>query len=310
MPALFVLATAWLWSLIPLAVKVAYQSFNPAFITFARLAGGTCVFAVLELASGRGLRLPPREAPQALPGPRWIGFRAWILIAGLAIGGDLLLYIWGLRYTTASAATLIVSTDGIMLALLGVLVLRERMSWLKASAGLAALCGLVLVGWNGQDLDALLRSEYLAGNLLVFAGGCCWAVYGLGQRVVARVPGGTLLPVFVVATAMAGLSALTQPAVHSPVRLPAVLSLVYLGLGGTGLAYILLAKGLARLEAATVGLLGSTLPIFTMAEAHVFMGEEITIYLLGGAALVIAGVALVMRHQQLYGAEPSEAAAV
>jgi drug/metabolite transporter (DMT)-like permease len=58
---------------------------------------------------------------------------------------------------------------------------------------------------------------------------------------------------------------------------------------------------MARLEAATVGLVGSTLPLFTMGEAHLFLGEDITAYLAGGAVLTIAGVALVIRHQRVYG---------
>jgi drug/metabolite transporter (DMT)-like permease len=301
MPVLCVLGTVWLWSLIPLAVKVAYQSFNFAFITFSRLALGTAIFATLDLLAGRGLRLPERSAHRRLPGPSGIGTRAWVLIAGVGIGGDLLLYTLGLRFTTASAATLIVSTDGIILALLGVAVLREPMSRFKAAAGVAAFGGLLLVGWNGQDITALLRSEYFLGNAVVLCAACCWAVYALGQRVLATIPGGTLLPIFFVGTALAAGFALTQPAAHSPLRWQALLALLYLGLGGTGLAYILLAKGMAHLEAATVGLLGSTLPLFTMVEAHFLMGEQITVYLLGGAALVIAGVALIMRHQRVHG---------
>jgi drug/metabolite transporter (DMT)-like permease len=303
MPVLCVLGTVWLWSLIPLAVKVAYHSFNFGFITFSRLALGTAAFAVIEVLSGRGIRLPPRHPAQPLPGPACIGHRAWIVIAGLGIGGDLLLYTLGLRYTTASAATLIVSTDGIILALLGVAVLKERMSWLKVAAGLVALAGLILVGWNGQDISALVRSQYFLGNAVVLAAAFCWALYALGQRVLASMPGGTLLPIFFVGTAFAGIAAFSQPITHAAVRWTAVVALLYLGLGGTALAYVLLAKGLARLEAATVGLLGSTLPLFTMAEAHVLIGEQITIYLLGSAVLIVAGVALIMRHQRVYGQE-------
>jgi drug/metabolite transporter (DMT)-like permease len=111
-----------------------------------------------------------------------------------------------------------------------------------------------------------------------------------------------LLPIFLIGTALAAVLALAAPFAHSPIRWPAVLALLYLGLGGTGLAYILLAKGLRRLEAATVGVLSSTLPLFTMAEARLLMGEEITTYLLGAAVLVVVGVTLIMRHQRIYGA--------
>jgi len=301
MAVLYVLGTVWLWSLIPLAVKVAHQSFNFGFIAFARMAVGTCVFAALEMATGRGIRWPSRGRPEEMPGPRRLGLRVWVVIAGLGIGGDLLLYTLGLGYTSASAATLIVSIDGVMLALMGVMVLRERMSWMKAAAALASLGGLILVGWNGQDMSELVRSQYFLGNVIVFCAGACWATYGLGQRVLARTPGASLLPIFLVGTVLAGAVGLSQPIAHSPIHWQQVAAVLYLGFGGTGLAYILLAKGMARLEAATVGLVGATLPLFTMVEAHFLIGEEITIYLMGGAALVMAGVALVMRHQRVYG---------
>ena len=310
MPVLQVLGTVWLWSLIPIAVKVAHESFNFAFIAFSRMALGTLIFAIVELGTKRGLRFPPREKSSPLPGPAWLPPRGWALIAGIGIGADLLLYTLGLRYTSASAATLIVSTDGVILALLAVLVLGERMSRLKAGAGAAALAGLLLVGWNGQDLSSLLASEYLLGNVLVLAAACCWSLYGLGQRVLARTPGGSLFPIFLIGTAIAGVVALFQPPVHAEVDAGAVLALLYLGLGGTGLAYILLVRGMAHLEAATVGLLGSTLPLFTMVEANLALGEQITLYLLGGAGMIIIGVALVMRHERLYGVRwPDESGA-
>ena len=303
MAIIYVLVTVWLWSLIPLAVKVAYQSFNFGFIGFARLSVGLCFFACWELASGRSLRFPSRQAMGRLPGPARLGLVAWVLIAGLGIGGDLLLYALGLRYTTASAATLIVSTDGVILTLLGVVVLRERMSWMKAAAGVAALCGLFLVGWSGQDLAQLLGSKNLVGNIVVFCAGCCWATYGLGQRVLARVPGGNLFWIFLTGTVLATFVSFSQPLTHAPVTWPAVGALLYLGLGGTGLAYVILAKGMARLEAATVGVVGSTLPIFTMIQAHYWLGEQITVYLVGGAVLVITAVLLIVRHQRRYGGE-------
>ncbi len=301
MPVLYVLGTVWLWSLIPLAVKVAYQSFNFGFIALARFAVGTAVFGAVELASGRGVRLPSRRSGSQLPGPPWIGPAGWTIIAGLAIGGDLLLYTLGLRYTTASAATLIVSTDGVLLGMLGVLVLRERRSRLKTLAAGSTLAGLVLVGWNGHDLSALVRSEYFLGNAIVLSAGICWAAYGLGQRVLAGLPGSGLFPIFLVGTAVAGLAAAMQPVAHGPVRWQAVVALAFLGLGGTGLAYVLLVKGMQALETGTVGLLSSTLPLFTMIEARLVLGEEITIYLLSGAAFVMAGVVLIVRHQSVYG---------
>jgi drug/metabolite transporter (DMT)-like permease len=301
MPFLYVFITVWIWSAIPLAVKVAYASFNFGFIAFCRMASGALVFGLVHWASGRSLRLPADDRRPDLPGPRSVGLVSWIFIAGLAIGGDLLLYTLGLRWTTASAATLIVSTDGVVLALLAAVVLREPMSKLKVAGALSALAGLLLVGWNGQNLSALLGSEYFLGNLAVLGAAFCWATYGLGQRVLASTPGSSLFPIFLVGSGVTGLALLLQSPAHSPVTWPAVLALAFLGLFATGLAYICLAKGMQHLEAATAGLITSTLPVWTMLQAHYLLGEAITPYLLAGATLIISAVLLIVQHQRRHG---------
>ena len=47
-----------------------------------------------------------------------------------------------------------------------------------------------------------------------------------------------------------------------------------------------------------------------MVEANLVLGEQITLYLLAGVGMVIIGVALVMRHERLYGVRwPDESGA-
>jgi drug/metabolite transporter (DMT)-like permease len=296
----YLLTAIWLWSLVPLATKYANDSFNVGFIGFTRVAVATGIFGLLYRAQLRSIRaLATTSSP--IPGPRWMTPLIWTVLAGLGIGSDQLLYTFGLKYTTASAATLIVSTDGVLLALLGVLLLKERMSWMKAAAGLASLTGLVLVNWSGQDLRALAQSDFFLGNLAVLGAAFCWACYGLGQRVLATRPGEGLFHIFLVACAVTGGMALLQPPLVAPITWTAALALAILAFLGTGLSYILLAKALRKLEAATVGLTSCTLPLFTMVEAHFIMGEEISGYLVGGALCVITAVLLIVRHQRVVG---------
>ncbi len=301
MPVIYILAAAWLWSLIPFAVKIADASFTASFIGFARLAFGAVFFTLWELSRGHSLRLPSSRPEACLPGPRWMGLGMWILLAALGISGDFIFYAAGLHYTTASAATFIISTDGVMLALLGVLVLRERMSWMKALAGLAALTGLIIVGWSGQSLNTLFTSEYFLGNLLILCAGCCWAIYSLGQRVLARVAGGGMHWIFIIGALLAMSLAFSSPINHAPITLKSLGGLLYLGIGGTGLSYLLFFKGLSRLEAATVGVLTSTVPIFTMIQAHYWLNEEITRYIVSGGVMIITAILLMLRHQKVYG---------
>ena len=124
-----------------------------------------------------------------------------------------------------------------------------------------------------------------------------------GQRVLAKSPGGHLFWIFLVGTGLAACVAFVQPITHAHVTWQSVAALAYLGLLGTGLAYVFLAKGLAHLEAATAGILNSLLPVFTLVQAHYFLHEPITVYLLGGAACVMGAVMLILGHQRRWGCE-------
>jgi drug/metabolite transporter (DMT)-like permease len=284
---LYVLAAVLLWSVIPLLVKQIVPPFDPRWVAMLRLVLGTGFLAVAE-------RLIAVRSPAPVP-PRWRKRELALLIAaGATIGGDYLLYTAGIARTTASAGNLIVQIEIIALSLWGLIVLKENVSAVKLSGMALCFAGVFLVGWNGQSLHALARSEYFAGNLLVLGGGLCWSVYALTQKMLldTRGAGETVVPIMAIGAVMAAAVAVFSP---SAVRAPTALQWGYLvGLGCfcTGLSYLLMVRGLQRLEASHLALLATLNPIFTMIEAHFLLGENLTGFLIAGAVLVVSGVVL------------------
>lgn len=94
---------------------------------------------------------------------------------------------------------------------------------------------------------------------------------------------------------------LAEPPVSGTVRWHTLGELVFLGSVGTGLAYVLLAKGMQRLKAASVGPVSSTLPLFTMTEARLLLREQTTPHLPAGAAFVVTGAVLIVQHRRVHG---------
>lgn len=287
MGIIYVLAAVLLWSVIPLLIKQIVPPFDPRWVAMLRLVLGTGFLAVVE----RLLAARSRESGR----PRWRRRElALLVVAGAGIGGDYLLYTAGIARTTASAGNLIVQIEIIALSIWGLLVLKESVSAVKLGGMALCFSGVFLVGWNGQSLSALAQSQYFAGNLLVFGGGLCWSVYALTQKMLldTRGAGETVVPIMAIGAVMAGAVAVFgPPAARAPTGLQWGY-LLALGCFCTGLSYLLMVRGLQRLEASHLALLATLNPIFTMTEAHFLLGEKLTGFLIAGAALVVAGVIL------------------
>jgi len=281
MAPLYILAAVFLWSFVPLLVKEALLVFSPGWIAALRLLMGGLILLPASLLARR---------------PAGGGERGVLLLGGLGIAGNYLLYTLAMRHTTASAGTVVVQVEVVFLVVLGVLVLRESLPTLKAAGALLALAGVALVAWNGETLRSLVASRYFLGNVTMLGAGLSWAWYGLAQKLVApRRPGAAgVAPMLLVGGVACAASAAWQPLL---VGRPTPLDWLELGLLGfvcTGLSYLLLARGFSRLEASSAGMLTTTLPVMTMVQAHYWRGEPITLFLALGAAAVIAGVVLII----------------
>jgi len=271
-----VVAATLLWSVVPLFTKVALLTFSAPFIGMARLLQAAAMAALLRPSSWRG-------APAA----------AWL--AGLGMGGNYVFYALGLRHTTASATNLIVQIEVVGLLVLARIFLKERLGLRRGMGAALALAGIALVAWGGASLHALVSSEHLLGTALVAVAGLCWSAYAVLHKVALRRVDSSesLLPLFAAAAVSCLPFALASgPAIVRP-QAAHWLALAVLGVPCTGLSYLLLAWGMQRVTASTMGLMTSLLPIFTIVEAHWALGEPVTPYVAMGAAAVVSGVILV-----------------
>ena len=283
---IYVVTGVVLWSFIPLLIKQVAPPFDVRWLAAMRLALGAGFLVIAE-------RVIAARSPSPGARPRWRRReRALLIFAGVAMGGNYLLYTAGIPRTTASAGNLVVQIEIIALSLWGLLILKERLTRAKLAGMALCFGGVFLVAWNGQSLGALMRSQYFAGNLLVASGGVCWSLYALGQKMLLQTRGTseTAAPVIAIGAAMAAAVAAFSPLwMRTPTTMEWVW-LVMLGFLCTGLGYFLVVRGLQALEASHVALLCTLNPVLTMTEAHFLLGEQWSGFLIAGAVLIISGM--------------------
>lgn len=226
--------------------------------------------------------------------PAWLRVRradlGWLLGMGGSLGVLHVIWILGVLANGAAVATVQQAAAPAMVAVVAWLIWRESLGWSKVLAILLTFAGAVLVSGLGVLGQADLSPEALLIGLGIPVMYSIWTL--LSKRVRQDY---NPLTTLTYAFAFGALVLLPfQFFTPQPWPVP-VSSLVWLAgliavptLGGFSL-YLF---ALGRLPASVVTILAMTEIAFATAYAHTLLNERLTVVQVGGAVLVVSGVAL------------------
>jgi O-acetylserine/cysteine efflux transporter len=275
-PALALLGAVVIFGTATVASTATMDHVPPLTLAFARFAIALGALVLLCRARGHRPELSRRTA----------------LLGALGIALVYASQNLGLLFISASNSVVIVEGSiPIATALFGAWFLRECTTvrrWVGLVVAVAGVASIALWGAGG-GFSAI-------GAALSCAAGVSYAAATVvGRRAFS---GGVSLPILAGATAFAVLLLAPISAVEvaiegvGPVTRQDGLLLLYLGLGGSTVAQILWAEGLARLEASEVAAFGTLMPVVGLVAAAVFLAEPVTLPQAAGALLVGAGLCL------------------
>ncbi|MGY1709419.1 DMT family transporter [Geodermatophilus sp. SYSU D00758] len=276
-----VVLAALLWGTAGVSGRVVADrtDLGPLDIAWHRMAIGAVVLLAAHLITRR------RAAPAGRAG-RGVPVRLLLVATGLA--AYQLAYFAAVATAGVSVATLVALGLAPLLIALGAALLghgRPEPATLVALA--VALTGLVLL--VGLTAGASAGTAVLVGALLAVGSALGYAVVTLASGgVPAGVPvtlvgfGGGALLLTPVALA-AGLRTTADPA--------ALLTLVYLGVVPSALAYALFFRGLQTVPGAVAAIVTLLEPVTATVLATAFLGERLPLGALAGGVLVLAAVA-------------------
>jgi drug/metabolite transporter, DME family len=251
---------------------------SPLAVGALRIALGGAVLAAVAAAAG-GRRPLGALRPRPL-----------VVLGGLAVAAYQPAFFAGVRSTGVAVGTLVaLGSAPAMTGVLEWVTTRRAPSrrW-AAATGLAA-GGVAVLALGGPETQVRL-----AGVGYALGAGAAYAGYTIASK--RLLDAGHAAPT--VMGALFGLGGvLLAPALvfvdTGWVATPAGLTVVlWLGLVPTALAYVLFARGLARLPAGETATLTLAEPVTAAALAVVVLGEAATIGLAAGAVLVAASVLL------------------
>ncbi len=228
-----------------------------------------------------------------------LGQWGWIVLLG--ISGVFLfnfLFFSALAIAPAGRSSVVVAMTPAMVSVSSIFLFRERFSPLRIVGLLIALFGVSWAISGGNPLQ-LLRGGIGRGDLYLFAATLCWATFSLSGKVILKrlSPRVAITYACLVGTAALLVSAGIEGGLHHVPQFSARvwLSLLYLGLFGTALGFVLYYDGIGKIGPSKTTIFINLVPIWAMVFAAVILGENITLALVLGAAMVIGGVFLTSR---------------
>jgi drug/metabolite transporter (DMT)-like permease len=197
---------------------------------------------------------------------------------------------WGEQHVDAGTAAMVVNVGPILIALLSVWLLREGLRRSLLLGITVSFAGVILVG----IATSTSRSPSLLGLMLCLLAAVSYAVAVVSQKPALRHASALQVTTFGCAVGTIACLPFTGQLLSQLTTAPvtATLSVVYLGVFPTAVAFTTWAYALSRTAAARMGATTYLVPALTVLLAWAILGEVPGWLALAGGALCLAGVAL------------------
>ncbi len=286
LPIASILTAMLLWSSTLVALKFVLLSYNPMLVVFGCTATSSLCFLVFFSSKFKSITYKAGD---------W----KWLLL--MAFFEPCLYNIfetWSLTNTTASQGGMFEAMQPLMVAVAGMLMLKEKVTAQNLLGLAVAISGAVWLSLAGEASEYAPRPVF--GNFLYFLAMVCSAGYTIIlKKLSSRYPA-----VFLTALQSFAGAIFFFPAIFvHPAGLPEKLTLVpvlvilYIGVISHFGAYSLYNFGVSRIPASRAAAFINLIPIFTIALGWLCLGETFTPFQYLASGLVFLGVYLSQRRK-------------
>ncbi len=265
-------------------VKFALRDLSPLAFNGLRFTLASILLGVTLRAGGRTETLPRRY---------------WPALIGLGLLGNTvyqILFIYGIDWTLAGNASLMLATTPIFTTLLSSTFRQEKIAPMAWMGVLISVAGIALVVWGGAQAVSFGAST-VRGDLTVLAAAVAWSSYTVGSAPLVRRYGA--LPITAVTMWIGGvaLALVSLPAFFAQdwgaVRPVSWLALIYSGAFAIALAYLIWYYSIRQIGNTRTAVYANFIPLVALLIAWLTLGEVPTWLQLIGAAGIVGGTILV-----------------
>lgn len=270
------------WGASFVATKVALREIEPVTIIILRLIFASFLLTIVALLTKRSFSINLKS-------------HGWIFVLALIAVFHLWIQVTGLKFTTASNTGWIIGTAPLFMAVLAFFFFKEKITLLQFVGIVIAMFGLLLLFGKGNFTNIDLIEN--KGDILVLGSAFTWGVYSMVNKKISLSysPLMTILYLFLMMAILIAPLNVDVATINSVLELSSIgwISVLFLGLFCSGVAYVIWAYSLRDLESAKVGAFLYFEPFITVLFAWFFLKEEITLIMLLSGIIITLGVFMV-----------------
>ena len=273
---------ALIWASAFFNIKIATYSFGPISIAFLRVFFGA--IPVLLLCYFKNIKIEAFSRD-------WYWFA---LIGFINLVAPFFLIAYGIKSVQSNLAAILMSTTPLSSTILGHFYLKnEKFNFIKTFGILIGFSGILYLFSDNLLID---DSNFFSA-LLILLGSTCYVIGGvltlkISKKKNENVTGSILIWAVIILIPI--VSFIEQPWNVTP-RLDSVISVVYLGLVSTGVAWLLRFRILIKNGLIFQSQVSYLIPIFGTILSYIFLEEMITIKVLVALIAVLIGIYFVRK---------------
>ena len=273
---------ALIWASAFFNIKIATYSFAPVTIAFLRVFFGA--IPVLLLCYFKNIKIEAFSKD-------WYWFA---LIGFINLVAPFFLIAYGIKSVQSNLAAILMSTTPLSSTVLGHFYTKnERFNLIKTIGILIGFSGIVFLFSD----NLLIDSKNFSSALIILLGSTCYVIGGvltlkISKKKNENVTGSILIWATIILIPI--VCFVDKPWNLEP-RLDSTISVVYLGLISTGLAWLLRFKILVKNGLIFQSQVSYLIPIFGTILSYIFLKELITFKVLISLIAVVVGIYIVQK---------------
>ena len=279
---LLLVLLALIWASAFFNIKIATYSFGPITIAFLRVFFGA--IPVLFLCFYKKIKIEAFSKDWHL----------FAIIGFVNLVAPFFLIAYGVQSVQSNLAAILMSTTPLSSTVLGHFYTKnEKFNLLKTFGILIGFSGIIYLFSD----NLLINENNLSSALLILLGSTCYVVGGvltlkISKKKNENVTGSILIWATIILLPL--VSFIEQPWNLTP-RLDSTISVIYLGLVSTGIAWLLRFKILINNGLIFQSQVSYLIPIFGTILSYIFLKELITIKVLIALIAVVTGIYFVKK---------------
>lgn len=279
----YILITAFCFGTMEVALKLAGSHFNAIQITFLRFLIGGIILLPLAIFD-----LKKRKYKLTF------GDFIYLLLLGIiCVCLSMSLCQIGVMKTNASLAAIIISINPVFTMIFAHFLTNDKFTLRKLLVLVFCIAGLIVC----TGVQNIVNGNNITGIVLVLIASVAFGLYtAFGKRRISKIGGMSqncfsfLLGCAVLLTVML----FTGIPVFTGITPDSIPLLLYLGIVVTGLGYFALMKAVAKSGPSVASIAFFVKPIIALAAAALLLNENISINMVCGVALILAGLIINM----------------